>query len=293
MARRPRLHIPGGLYHVTLRGNHRQPIFAVATDRDRLDSLVAEASVRDAVAVHAYCWMTNHVHALVEVGELPLGRFMQRVASQYARFLQRRRDTTGHLFERRYHAVLVDTDRYLLDLVRYIHLNPVRGGLVADPADYLWSSHRDYLGLVERPWVRPHRALRMLSSELNDARNAYLQFVVEARGRQLPSPLMGTSAVDPRVLGADVFVRQLPRPATDRPHPGTLEELIARTCEEFHLPTEAVRSAARTRRACLVRAEITRRALDGGVATCSDVARALGRSVSAISQALERARRKG
>ena len=90
MTRRPRLHVPGGLYHVTLRGNHQQAIFEHDSDSDRLDSIVADSCARDGVQVHAYCWMTNHIHALVEVGEIPLGRFMQRVASQYARFLQRR-----------------------------------------------------------------------------------------------------------------------------------------------------------------------------------------------------------
>src|SRR5690606_30279844 len=101
--------------------------------------------------------------------DIPLGCFMQRVASRYARFLQRRLDTTGHLFERRYHCVLVDTERYLLDLVRYIHLNPVRGGLVTDPAEYQWSSHRDYLGLAAREWLRPHLALGMLARDLGEA----------------------------------------------------------------------------------------------------------------------------
>lgn len=292
MARRPRLHVPGGLYHVTLRGNHRLPIFGEDTDRDRLDSIVADASSRDGVAIHAYCWMTNHVHALVEVGDAPLGRFMQRVASRYARFMQRRRETTGHLFERRYHAVLVDTESYLLELVRYIHLNPVRGGLVADPAEYPWSSHRDYLGLAHRPWVRTQRALQMLAADLAVARAIYGQFISQALGVPLTSPLADVSPGERRVLGNHDFVTRIPWPPGDSSPRPTLEQLIDCVCAEFCQPVERVRSAARAPQLCEIRTEIARRAVEGRVATRSEVARALGRSVSAISQALEKARQK-
>lgn len=294
MARKPRLHVPGGLYHVTLRGNHRQPIFELASDRTRLESTVADASRRDRTVIHAYCWMTNHIHMLVEVRDVPLGRFIQRVASQHARFVQRKLETTGHLFERRYHALLVDTERYLLELVRYIHLNPVRGGLVADPADYEWSSHRDYLGLACRPWVQPHRTLAMLAQDLSDARETYRRFIADALGRALASPLAMTSSGDPRVLGDREFLEQMCTAPAPRPHSRvSLTELIARTCEEYRQPVQAVVSAARTRRLSSVRAEIARRAVDDRIATLSEVARALGRSASAISQALAKARHAG
>jgi REP element-mobilizing transposase RayT len=125
MARRLRLHVPGGFYHVTLRGNHQQPIFFAATDRDLLNRIVAEAIAELRARIHAFCWMTNHVHLLVQVSDEPLGRLMHRIASKYARTVQARIATTGHLFERRYHAALVDTDRYLIAVLRYIHLNPV------------------------------------------------------------------------------------------------------------------------------------------------------------------------
>jgi len=103
--------------------------------------------------VHAYCWMTNHVHLLMQVSEVTLGRAMQRIASRYARAVQKRRGTTGHLFERRHRAILIDADSYLLELIRYIHLNPVRARIVTDPADYPWSGHRAYLGLENTCWL--------------------------------------------------------------------------------------------------------------------------------------------
>src|SRR5262245_27591642 len=89
--------------------------------------------------------MTNHIHLLTQVGDVPLGALIQNLGSRYARGFQRSVPTTGHLFERRYHASLLRSDEHLLDAVRYIHRNPVEAGIVADPQDYLWSSHSAYL----------------------------------------------------------------------------------------------------------------------------------------------------
>src|SRR5688572_16379423 len=116
MPRPLRLHVPGGFYHVTLRGNHRQDVFRTPADRGLLDEIVA-AAIRDlGVRMHAYCWMTNHIHLLVQVSDTPHGKFVLRIASRYARKFQECMETTGHLFERRHHAILVDADSYLLAL---------------------------------------------------------------------------------------------------------------------------------------------------------------------------------
>ena len=157
MARRLRLHVPGGFYHVTLRGNHRAPIFFRSADRDLWERFLADSLERFGARLHAYCWMTNHVHMVIQVSEFPLGRIILRTASAYARTVQLRLETTGHLFERRYHAVLVDADAYLLTLLRYIHLNPVNGGLTRDPDAYRWSSHHAYTGARKQRRVRATR----------------------------------------------------------------------------------------------------------------------------------------
>ena len=160
MPRSPRIHAPGALYHVTLRGNHRQDIFFTPDDRRLLTCIVREILVDCDAQLHAYCYMTNHVHALLQVSDTPLSRIMLLVAGRYARAVQSRLDTTGHLFEKRYHALLVDADEYLLTLLRYIHLNPVRANLAASPDDYPWSSHHVYLGNRSEPWVTTTFALR-------------------------------------------------------------------------------------------------------------------------------------
>jgi putative transposase len=290
MARRPRIHVQGGLYHVTLRGNHRQSIFATDTDRRAFESFLAHAQPRFEVRLHAYCWMTNHIHLLAEVGEPPLGRLMQNVASRYARFVQRRAGTTGHLFERRYHAVLVDSERYLVELLRYIHLNPVRGGLVAHPDDYAWSSHRCYLGLAARPWLTTDVALSRLAGNPVDARKTYAELIGSALQAGMTSPL-ATPREDVRVLGTVPAGRGTPAGTSTPRTATTLEKLIDAACRESGLSLVELASPSRARRVNRVRILILERALAGRVATCSDVARRFGRSAAALSQAASRARR--
>jgi REP element-mobilizing transposase RayT len=291
MPRLARLHVSGGLYHVTLRGNHRQPIFHRESDPVTLESFVADALARHAARAHAYCWMPNHVHLLVQVTEDPLGRVMQRIGTRYARFVQRRLDTTGHFFERRYYAILVDSEQYLLTLVRYIHLNPVRAGLVAEAADYRWSSHRCYLGLESRPWLDTEAALGRFAADLTTARADYVAYVATAQGWPTPSPLVDGAAVDKRVLGGDEFLTRLPAPAPAVRPMTTLDGLIESACAEFAVDPQDLSSASRSHALSHVRTMILQRALEARVATCSEVARRFGRSAAALSQSLERARR--
>lgn len=284
MARRLRLHVPGGFYHVTLRGNHRQPIFFADPDRDLLDTVVAEAVGRLAAHIHAYCWMTNHLHLLVQVSDAPLSGLMLRIASQYARRVQASLATTGHLFERRYHAVLVDADNYLLTLVRYIHLNPVRAGMVADPADYLWSSHRAYLGSNRPAWLTTGFALRLLGGGIGESTLRYRDFMNTAADCRWGQGVLKPRADRPDILGSDDFVVKAcgdgwrPRP------PKSLEDLLRECSERFKAPLEALASPSRSHHLAAARAWLAHRAVAQGVASVSEVARRLGRSEAALRQ---------
>jgi len=188
MARRPRVHVPGGFYHVTLRGNHRQDIFHSAADRALLESPVAHASRELGARIHAYCWMTNHIQLLAEAGTAPPGALMQRIAAPYAREMHKRFETTGHLFQRRHFARLVDTERYLLEVVRYTHFNPVRAGLAKRPDEYPWTSHHACAGRIEYPWLTTDYALSMLAGNSDEARAAYGRYMSEAEGATLAAP---------------------------------------------------------------------------------------------------------
>jgi putative transposase len=286
MPRKPRLHVDGAFYHVILRGNHREAIFFCPADRDVFASLVAEMLERFRMRVHAYCWMTNHVHLLIQVSDAPLGRAMMRIASRFARRMQRDRPTTGHFFERRYRAILVDADEYLLELIRYIHLNPVRAGIAADPGDYAWSGHRAYLGLEVVPWLTTDFALSMLGHELLSARAAYQRFVMAGIGVDINRELVLGNERDSRVLGADTFLTGLPVQMPQRFHT-TIEQLVEDICRPDGVEPRMLCSRSRARELSLLRILVVHRAIQLRIATLSELARYFGRSASALCQSLE------
>ena len=287
MPRARRVHVPGGHYHVILRGNHRQPVFDQPGDRDQWEGIVAEALLAHGATLHAYCWMTNHVHMVVQVQSAPLGRVVHRRASRFARCFQRRLATTGHLFERRHLAFLVQTDPYLLTLTRYIHWNPVRAGIVAAAEDYPWSSHRQYLGLREQPWLATDRILGTFSDERDCARQAYQDFMrTEPASR--PAAIASKATESP----ADVSGSVIPLASAAARHElAALDDLAARIAAQHGLTVEILCSPSRARYFARVRAIIAWHAKVSGIATLSDVARRFGRSTAAISLAISGLRR--
>lgn len=285
MPRLPRLHVPGAIYHVTARGNHRQDIFFRHADRHLLDSIMSDALEHTGARVHAYCWMTNHVHLLVQVADQPLGRLMQRVGSRFARAIQRELRTTGHLFENRYHALLVDADNYFMELLRYIHLNPVRARIVSSAEQYRWSSHRVYLGKAHQSWVHTDFGLRFFAADVDRARLSYRAFIDE----QVEfDPAVETHPQERRVIGDDRFMQTLQIPTTRRHHGMSLEGLATRIAIDAGVSLECLRGLGRHRKHTRLRAEIAAQAMQMHVATLSEVARFLNRSTSALSRAVDR-----
>ncbi|MDR5684049.1 MAG: transposase [Armatimonadota bacterium] len=163
MPRPPRVEVPGGVYNVTARGNRGQKIFWDAQDYGTYLHLLARAAARWEVRILAYALMPNHLHLLVRTGRMPLGNVMHAVQGTFARNWNRRRGLKGHVFEARYFARLCLAERYLWALVRYVHDNPVRAGLVAHPGLYQWSSYPEY---ETRRWrlVDPSEAAAILGS---------------------------------------------------------------------------------------------------------------------------------
>lgn len=290
MPRQRRVHVPGGLYHAVLRGNHRQAIFGGTGDYLRFEEIVAGALERYGASLFAYCWMTNHVHLAIQIAAAPLGSVMSIVASRYARARQRALATTGHLFERRYWARQIDADRYLFALVRYVHLNPVRAGIVADPVDYRWSSHCAYLGGTCPDWLRIGPVLGRLASSVDLARMEYRRFMREmpaAAERNQLSP----SVRPARAKGAG---RDVPASTTCEASgarsPRSLEAIAAEVAHASGVTVDELRSKRRCADLVLVRGEVARCALLGGAANLSQVARYLNRAPSTLSDLLHRRR---
>jgi REP element-mobilizing transposase RayT len=283
MPRHPRVHVPGGLYHAILRGNHRQVIFHAEDDYLAFQDILCAALDRNSARLHAYCWMPNHVHLAVQVGEPPLGRLMHLLASRYSRWKQRRVPTTGHLFERRYRAKLVQADGYLLALVRYIHCNPVRAGMVVDAADYPWSSHRAYLGWTHSEWLAVAPTLDMFHNSRDRAIVAYNQFMGD------DSPLHEISAIHPDASRHQALSTPSPvgmDQSTRTPASRSLEDIVIEVAGETGADINEIGSARRLPLLVHARAEIARRALREGVATLSEVAVRLGRAPSSLSELL-------
>src|SRR6185503_5774088 len=147
MARKARAEVDGGLYHVITRGNNRRQIFNSPADYEKFLSLLTRQKARLPFFLYAYCLMTNHVHLLIERQADSIGRIMHRLLTGYSQYYNRRYRRVGHLLQGRHKAILCQSDRYLAELVRYIHLNPVRAKMVSEPEEYAYSSHRAYLGL--------------------------------------------------------------------------------------------------------------------------------------------------
>lgn len=157
MARLPRLTLPGYPHHIIQRGNNRQPIFAGTPDYETLLGLLAEYARKFQVAIHAYVLMSNHLHLLATPASAEgVPQMMQALGRSYVRYFNARQARTGTLWEGRYKSTLIQAERHLLACMVYIDLNPVRAGLVSNPADYPWSSHPHYIGRRSDRLVTPH-----------------------------------------------------------------------------------------------------------------------------------------
>ena len=153
MPRPPRINVPGGVFHITTRGNKGFPIVVDDSDRSRWSGLLADTIEEQAWECFSYCLMTNHFHLLVRTPKPNLSRGMYRLNSRYVQTYNRHHGVEGHLFERRFRSLRIVSDWHLLSAIRYIELNPVRAGLCRHPADYEWCSFTEVMGLREDPII--------------------------------------------------------------------------------------------------------------------------------------------
>jgi REP element-mobilizing transposase RayT len=183
MARPLRIEFSGALYHVTSRGDRREPIFEDDEDRQRFFLVLAEVVDRFNWLCHAYCLMTNHYHLVIETPDGNLSKGMRHLNGVYTQTSNRRHKRTGHLFQGRFKGILVDKESYLLEVARYVVLNPVRAGMVKEPQAWEWSSFRAMVGDIPPPgWLATDGLLAMFSKQRATARKRYRQFVVDRMG---------------------------------------------------------------------------------------------------------------
>jgi len=196
-----RIEYEGGFYHITSRGNQREKIFWDAKDRERLKTVLERTKERYGYLLHAYVFMDNHYHLLVETLHANLHQIMQNINTSYTVFVNRKYNRSGHLFQGRYKAFIVDKDKYLLALSRYIHLNPVRAGAVKRAEEFRWSSYQEYLyGRKEGALTDTDETLSFFSKQRAVAVKKYKEFV-EA-GIEVRTPLQDGIG---SVLGGEPF----------------------------------------------------------------------------------------
>ena len=219
MSRPLRLELAGGLYHVTSRGDGREDIYLSDADRQLWLEVLGQVCERFNWVCHAWCQMTNHYHILIETPEENLAQGMRQLNGVYTQRFNRAHSRVGHVFQGRYKAILVERDSYLLELARYVVLNPLRARMVERLEDWKWSSFSASCGQDAAPkWLQTDWILGQFGPERINAIAAYVRFVHE--GARLPS--VWTELRGQIYLGSEAFVKNMQAQIEKRP---TLEEI--------------------------------------------------------------------
>ncbi len=321
MPRQARLDVPGALHHIMVRGINKANIFEDDQDKTRFLKRLGQNVMGGKCSVYAWVIMDNHVHILFKSGKQGISSVMRKLLTWYAQYFNRRHNRTGHLFENRYKSILCDEDNYLLALIRYIHLNPVRANFIATLKEldrYPWSGHRALMGNATHAWMDTAYVLNQFGTRKKAARNAYHRFVAEGMtmgnvpeftGGGLIRSKGGWSQVlsarrvghkeesDERILGGGDFVnailkeaeektrRQLKMRRTGR----TIMTLIEEECRKERISTTELKSGSRRRKVSALRATIAKRGLDDLGLSLAEIARHVGVNTSSIAKAITRA----
>ncbi len=316
MPRQPRLDAPGTLHHVMGRGISGLKIFANKKDREDFLDRVAHLVSNEALRVYAWALMRNHFHLLVRTGKQPLSDSMRKLLTGYAVNFNSRHRRYGHLFQNRYKSILCEDDPYLLELTRYIHLNPLRAGAVkrlAELRGYPWCGHSAIIGKTERTWQDTEAVLAYFGKRRKNAVEKYEAFVEQgiARGRRpelvgggLIGSLGGWSQVlslrrigskvfsDERILGSSEFVQEIISEAEKRAKETlrlsskipNLPSLAKQICPGEEVDESELRSGFRKRKVVRTRRMFCQIAVKKLGYSGADVARFLGINTSAVNR---------
>jgi len=190
------------------RGRHGETVFSVPADYAYFITLLQDTSELWNIRIAAYCLMSNHYHLLVQTPEANLSRCMRHINGLYTQYYNRTYQVDGQLFRGRFKSILVDADSYLLELVKYIHRNPLRAGIVDTVDEYVWSSHRGYLSYTEKwNWIYKDFVLSMLSPSSKKQKKAYNDLIREKESASILAVF--NNAKLPAVLGTEAFIDRI------------------------------------------------------------------------------------
>ena len=320
MPRRARLDAPGTLHHVMVRGIEKRRIVNDVADRKNFVKRLGELAEETKTSIYAWALMTNHAHILLRSSEIGLSGFMRRFLTGYAISYNRRHRRWGHLFQNRYKSIICDEDAYFTELVRYIHLNPLRAKLVKsyEKLDrYRWCGHGVLVGRVENDWQDRDYVLKWFGKTESQAQAEYRSYVKKGieQGRRpelvgggLIRSQGGWSAVkalrrvgerelsDERILGSGEFVEQVLKEAEDKvkyqlpvkEQHREIDEFITKICQNENVSIKELKSGSRRKAVSGVRSMIAIGLVKNHGVSLAEVARRVGVSTTAISKILKR-----
>lgn len=289
MARRPRHFLSGATYHVMLRGNNGQQIFSSNEERCRFCLLIQEGVERYGHSILAFCFMTNHVHLAIQVNEIPLSKICQNLAFRYTRFYNQRHGTIGHLFQGRFKSILVGGNHYLKELIRYIHLNPIRAKIVGDPLHYRWSSYQAYLMQQKFTWLATEIVLKLFGTSPQESIDAFHLFITSGIGQC--SDIDFKKGISEGILGDDTFIEKM-RDESNHRNNGLLlidlKTLVSVITDYYEINVEMLKTSKIERKTSHIRAVMALLVRDSKGMSLRELADFLYRTDSSMSQAAAR-----
>ncbi len=320
MPRGARLDAPGTLHHVMVRGIEGKSIVTDDEDRSFFVLRMGEVASATGTSIHAWALMNNHAHILLKSGAVGLSTFMRKLLTGYATWYNRRHKRHGHLFQNRYKSIVCEEEPYFLRLVSYIHLNPLRAGLVdslEELESYPWSGHAMVMNRIQHEWLDRNYVLGYFGDRELSARQAYLEFVASESGRGRQPELTGGGLIrsiggwselkslrkrqqkqfsDERILGSGEFVKEVLDEAEDTvkdrlPAIAVEEEArerLQRMCEDSGVNLQALQGGSRKRECSELRKRLALEYILELGMTYAGAARLLGISAAAVNQIVKR-----
>lgn len=277
-------------YHIMLRGVGGQNIFSEAAERVRFCLLLQAASEKHDFKIHAFCLLDNHVHLILEPVGAPISSCIHAFSFRYAQYFNKRHRRRGYLYQGRYKSILIEDGQYLKRLIRYIHLNPVEGGLCKDPQGYKWSSHRAYLGAAEYVWLTTEHVLCRFGSNKAESLLKFAEFFqsnVNARVENMEI----TKALKESVFGSASFTQTLifkEHEFKENSLRISLEEALAFVCNRFQITKDKLVSSDKSKHYVDARSVLSLIAKKAKDWSLEDMAHALGKNNGTISRLASR-----
>jgi len=321
MPRQARLDVPGALHHIMVRGINKTVLFEDKRDKARFLERLGENVTEGKCSIYAWVLMDNHAHLLFKSGQDGISAFMRKLLTWYAQYFNRRHKRTGHLFENRYKSILCDEENYLIALVRYIHLNPIRAQIVKTIEEldrYSWSGHGTIIGTTKYPWMDVDSVLSQFSDGKRKAISQYRRFIMEGLGTERQPELTGGGLIrsqggwsrvlalrragqkeesDERILGSGDFVHAIIRETEERQLRQTrlrrsrkgIGGIIREECGKHGVNEEELVQGSRRRKVSETRAVIACRCKQELGISGAEIARHLGVNTTSINRAVEKA----